>query len=86
MSIATVILVYVIAWWMVFFTALPVGVKAQHETGEEKVPGTVESAPVNPNLGKKALWTSVIAAVLTVIYYLVATSGLISARPDGPIG
>jgi hypothetical protein len=27
------IVVYVILWWVVFFTMLPVGVKTQHEAG-----------------------------------------------------
>ena len=80
MNIATIILVYVIAWWMVFFAALPVGVRSQHESPEEFVPGTEPAAPVNPNLKKKMLITSVIALVLTVAYYFLATSDLISFR------
>ncbi|WP_374763931.1 DUF1467 family protein [Yunchengibacter salinarum] len=81
MNIATIILVYVIAWWMVFFASLPVGVRAQNESEEGVTQGTAPSAPENPNLGKKALWASLIAAGLTLIYYLVATSDLIHLRP-----
>lgn len=80
MNPATIILVYVIAWWMVFFAALPVGVKAQHESPEDMIEGSAESAPINPNLKAKAKITSVIAAVLTVAYYFLATSDLISFR------
>lgn len=80
MNPATVILVYVIAWWMVFFAALPIGVKAQHESPDDMVEGSVESAPVNPNLKAKAKVTSVIAAVLTIAYYFLATSDLINFR------
>lgn len=80
MNIATIILVYVIAWWMVFFAALPVGVKSQHESPEEAVPGTEHAAPINPNLKKKMLVTSLIALVLTVAYYFLATSDLITFR------
>lgn len=80
MSIATIILVYVIAWWMVFFAVLPYGVRAQNETEEGVVKGTVPSAPANPNLKKKMLITSVIAIVLTTAFYFVATSDLISFR------
>ena len=69
MSTVTIILVYTIIWWMVFFAALPFGVRAQNEEDGDIVDGTVPSAPVNPNLLKKALWTSLIAAVLTLIYY-----------------
>jgi predicted secreted protein len=80
MNIATIILVYVIAWWMVFFAALPVGVKSQHESPDEAVAGTEPGAPVNPNLKKKILVTSLVALVLTTGYYFLATSDLISFR------
>lgn len=81
MNIATIILVFVVTWWLVFFAALPVGVKAQDESDEGVTKGTVPSAPVNPNLKKKALYTTLVAVVFTVAYYFLATSGLISFRP-----
>ena len=80
MNIATIILVYVISWWMVFFAALPVGVRSQHESPEEATPGTEPAAPLNPNLKKKMLVTSIIAVFITVGYYFLATSDLISFR------
>lgn len=80
MSFVTLILVYVIIWWLVFFAALPVGVQGQHETEEGAQDGTDPGAPVKPNLLKKAMVTSVIALVLTTGYYFVATSGLIDFR------
>lgn len=80
MSIATIILVYVVAWWMVFFAALPVGVRSQHETEEGVTAGTEPGAPANPNLKIKAIVTSGIALVLTVAYYFLATSGIFSFR------
>jgi predicted secreted protein len=80
MNIATVILVYVVSWWICFFMALPIGVRAQNETGDEVQKGTMPSAPSNPNLKKKALVTSLIALLITVGYYYLATSDLISFR------
>lgn len=80
MNIATIILVYVIAWWMVFFAVLPFGVRSQHESDEGVTEGTEPGAPVNPKLKKKAVVTSLIALVLTAAYYYVATSGWISFR------
>jgi predicted secreted protein len=80
MNIATIILVYVVIWWMVFFAALPIGVRAQNETEEGVIEGTVPSAPSNPNLLKKALYTSLIAAILTTGYYFLADSEIISFR------
>jgi len=81
MNIATVILVFVISWWMVFFAALPIGVRAQSEENGDVTEGTVPSAPSNPNLKKKAFYTTIIAVFITVGYYFLATSGWISFRP-----
>jgi len=81
MGFVTLILVYVVIWWLVFFAALPVGVKHQQEPAEgTAVDGHDSGAPSNPNLKKKALYTSAIAFVLTTIYYFVAASDLISFR------
>lgn len=80
MSFVTLILVYVIVWWLVFFAALPFGVRAQHENDNELSDGTDPGAPTNPKLKKKAIITSLIAALLTTLYYFVATSGLIDFR------
>ncbi|UTW54062.1 DUF1467 family protein [Kordiimonas sp. SCSIO 12610] len=80
MNIATIVLVYVVIWWMVFFAALPIGVRSQHESEEGVVEGTEPGAPSNPNLLKKALYTTLIAAVLTTGYYFLVDSGVISFR------
>ena len=82
MGIATALLVYVIAWWLVFFMMLPIGVKTHEEAGEEVEAGHATSAPVNPNLKKKALAATLIAAVIWGIFYWVVTSGLFTLRPD----
>ncbi len=80
MNIATVLLVFVVAWWLVFFAVLPWGVRSQHETEEGVTEGTEPGAPANPNLKKKIIVTTLIAIFLTTAYYLVATSGWISFR------
>jgi predicted secreted protein len=87
MNIATILLVFVVFWWLAFFMSLPFGVQAQNEgqnSNADMTKGTVPSAPINPQLKKKAKISTAIAFVLTVIYYFVATSGLISFRPPLP--
>ena len=64
MSIGAIIVVFVIMWWVVFFMALPIGIKA----GEAK-DGNFNGAPVNPNIKIKAVVTTLITAVLTAVYY-----------------
>lgn len=80
MSFVTLILVFVVIWWLVFFAVLPIGVKSQHELEDGFEEGTDPGAPTNPNLKKKAAYTSLIAFLLTVAYYFVATSGIIDFR------
>ena len=64
MDVVGGIVLYVIIWWVVFFSVLPVGVQSDEEAGQETVPGTVSSAPVKHNLKIKALATTLIAAVV----------------------
>lgn len=79
MGWVTGILVYGVLWWLVFFMALPVGVKSQDED-ETVVPGTHSSAPVKPHLWRKAAATSVIAALLWALVYLAVTQGWVSLQ------
>jgi predicted secreted protein len=59
----TVIAIYFVVWWLVLFAVLPFGVRTQGEESDT-VLGTPSSAPGRPMLVRKALVTSVIAAVL----------------------
>ena len=73
MSIGSALAVYFIIWWAVLFAVLPIGVRNAHEAGEEVEPGNDAGAPVNPNLLKKALLTSVIAAIVFGFVYFAFT-------------
>ncbi len=76
MNIASGITLFVLIWWAVFFVALPWGVRIP----ERPEPGHATSAPVNPRLWLKAGITTVIAAALWGVAYLIITSDLISFR------
>ena len=78
----TGIIVYVVIWWVIFFTLLPVGVRTQQDEGTEVEPGHADSAPVKHYLWRKVLAASVIAAVLWGGYYWLQGSGLVTLRPD----
>ena len=76
MSITGTIAIYFIIWWLVFFAVLPFGVRTQEED-EDVVAGSVGSAPSRPILLRKALITTVIAAlVFGAFHYIVNVSGL----------
>jgi len=76
------IVVYVVLWWVVFFTMLPIGVKTPGDLGEAAGEGHADSAPVRPYMWRKVLAASLIAAVLWGGYYWLQGSGLITLRPD----
>lgn len=76
----TGIVVYLIVWWMVFFCVLPLRVQSQQEEGDV-VPGSEPGAPADPQLGFKFKLTSVVAAGLWLIYFVVFEFELLSLGP-----
>ncbi len=60
----TAILIFVVIWWLVFFMALPWGVRSAKEAGEEVEAGHADGAPVKPQLWLKAAATTLIAALI----------------------
>ena len=72
MGITGSIIVYVMIWWIVFFSVLPIGIKSKKEVFKEKIGGIDPGAPKNPKIGKKFLLTTLITTLIfAVIYYLV---------------
>lgn len=57
------IAIYIIVWWLAFFTMLPLGAQSAHEADEETVPGAERGAPKVHNLRLKALLAAGIAAI-----------------------
>jgi len=66
MSAPLSIAVYFTTWWVVLFAILPIGVRSAFEAGVDLPPGSDPGAPAAPNLGRKALWTTLISAVVFV--------------------
>tara|TARA_Y100001958_G_C20740072_1_gene229078 strand:+ start:111 stop:365 length:255 start_codon:yes stop_codon:yes gene_type:complete len=72
MGITGSIIVYVMIWWIIFFSVLPVGIQSNKEVFKEKIEGMDPGAPKNPNIVKKFLLTTLITSLIfAVIYYLV---------------
>lgn len=68
MTIASALAVYFVIWWTVLFAVLPFGVRSQAETGDI-AQGTEPGAPALPGLRRKAVITSLIAAVVFVFVW-----------------
>jgi predicted secreted protein len=76
MSTATAIAIFFLIWWVVLFAVLPWGVRSQHEGGEV-APGTDPGAPTLPRLGRKLVWTTLVAGVIFSVCYAVYADRLI---------
>jgi predicted secreted protein len=76
------IVVFVVLWWVIFFTMLPIGVRTHDDEGTQGEPGHADSAPIKPLMWRKVLATTLIAAVVWGGYYWLQGSGLITLRPD----
>jgi predicted secreted protein len=65
MSAPLSIAVYFTIWWVTLFAILPWGVRSSAEAGEANLPtGADPGAPVMPHLGKKAIATTIVAAIV----------------------
>jgi predicted secreted protein len=71
--------IYFVIWWTVLFAVLPFGVRTQGDAGEI-VPGTPASAPVAPRLKRVALVTTLVAAAVFAVVYVVVVSGILRGR------
>jgi predicted secreted protein len=69
--------VFFLIWWVVLFAVLPWGVRSQHEGGEV-TPGTDPGAPVAPKLGRKLIWTTLVASVVFAAVYVAFTDQLVT--------
>ena len=76
MSWATGIMVYLVLWWTVLFAVLPLGVRRVERPGK----GQERGAPERPDLLRKAVITSVVAAVLWIAFYILHQADIFSFR------
>ena len=72
MGITGSIIVFVIIWWIIFFSVLPIGIQSNKEKFRERIEGIDPGAPKNPKIAKKFIITTIITSIIfIVIYYLV---------------
>lgn len=69
MSTPLYMAIFFTMWWTVLFAILPLGVRSQHEEGE-RLAGTDPGAPVDPQLGRKAVLTTLVTTVLFALFWL----------------
>lgn len=69
--------IYFVVWWLTLFAILPLGSRSHIEAGSHVADGGDPGAPVNPNLKRKAITTSWVAAILTALIWVVVQFGLL---------
>ena len=75
MGIVSGFVVFQMIWWIVLFTVLPIGIK----TAPDKIQtGFATSAPIQLNLRKKLLTTTLISIILWSVIFIIMYFELIS--------
>ncbi len=67
MGPVTAISIYLVTWWVVLFTILPIGVTSHAEAGVDHGDGGDPGAPVEPKLKRKFITTTIAATVIWTI-------------------
>ncbi|MXO65989.1 DUF1467 family protein [Altericroceibacterium endophyticum] len=86
MEWTSVLAIYFLLWVFSAFILLPFGVKTHDETGEPKVPGQADSAPVNFRPGRILIRATILAAVLCALYVANYANGWITIDDIDLIG
>lgn len=76
MGWVSAVVVFVLSWWLIFFMALPFGVR-RTETVD---PGHDPGAPERTRLWTKVAVTTALAMVLTVLIHFAVEADLVSFR------
>ena len=70
MGIGTGFAIYFIIWWTTLFIALPFRMRSQVDAGTIDE-GTEPAAPVNPQMGRRLVWNTVLATLVFALYWFV---------------
>lgn len=83
MNVEGGIAIYLTIWWTVLFTVLPLGARSHAEEGIEVPGGGDPGSPVNPNLKRKFITTTWVAAIVFVGVWLAIHFNLVGL-PSAP--
>ena len=69
MSITGSLIIFVLIWWIIFFSLLPIDVDRKHK---EMVEGVDKGSPENPKIIRKIIYTTIITSFIFIgIFMLV---------------
>ena len=77
MSATGLAIIYIIIWWIVFFTILPIDVNRLKSV---KIEGEDTGSPENPKMLKKFIYCTGITTVIFMIIYLLIKYEILNLR------
>jgi len=80
MGITGSIIVYVLIWWVIFFSVLPFGIESNKEIFKDSIEGNDPGAPKNPKIAKKFLITTIITSIVFIVIYYLVNNGFFNLR------
>jgi predicted secreted protein len=77
MNIVSAFVMFAVIWFMMLFVILPLRLQSQGEA-DDVVDGTSPSAPVDPMIGKKVIWITLLTIPIWALVSGIIISGVIT--------
>ena len=77
MSITGSLIIFVLIWWIIFFSLLPIDVDRKHK---EIVEGADKGSPENPKIIKKIIYTTVITSIIFIGIFMLVKYDYLNLR------
>ena len=77
MSITGSLIIFVLIWWIIFFSLLPIDVDRKHE---EMIEGVDKGSPENPKIIKKIIYTTIITSIIFIGIFMLVKYDYLNLR------
>ena len=77
MSITGSLIIYVLIWWIIFFSLLPIDVDRKHK---QIVEGIDKGSPENPRIIKKLIYTTIITSIIFIGIFMLVQYDYLNLR------
>ena len=77
MSITGSLIIYVLIWWIIFFSLLPLDVDRKHK---QIVEGIDKGSPENPRIIKKLIYTTIITSIIFIGIFMLVKYDYLNLR------
>ena len=77
MSFTGSLIIYVLIWWIIFFSLLPIDVDRKHK---QIVEGIDKGSPENPRIIKKLIYTTLITSIIFIGIFMLVKYDYLNLR------